>query len=471
MTGLRCAIAFIAAAFCLTGSTAHAFEPGRYGSVKLAEPPGEARGVVIYFSGRKGLSKTDDTAAQAIAKSGALVAEVDSRKYLSRLDKLKEKCYWLVYDTELLARQLERERPLPTYLTPIVAGVGEGGTLAELNLAQAPAVTIAGAVSIDPAEIIASRRPICSDLPPTARRGGFSYGAPKKLPGFWIVGLTHHARRANREYIMKLRHEGAPIDFHEIPRGMATGDALRSFIEPHLATPRPAVAKLPANTAPAIDISALPLTEQPVDHPSKLMAILLSGDGGWRDLDKTIAEDLQQQGVPVVGLDTLRYFWSKKTPQQTADVVSALIQTFMAKWHSDEVALIGYSFGADVIPFAYNRLPASLRDHVVLIALLGLSKSADFEISVRGWLGEPPGPDALPVLPQATKIPPQLIQCFYGQDETDTACPQLAQLGAETFRRNGAHHYDGNYGALADAILAGFKKRAAVPYKSESASD
>ena len=114
------------------------------------------------------------------------------------------------------------------------------------------------------------------------------------------------------------------------------------------------------------------------------------------------------------------------------------------------------------MPFAYNLLPPSLRDHVVLISLLGLSKSADFEISVRGWLGEPPGSDALPVLPQATKIPAHLIQCFYGQDETDTACPQLAQLGAETFRRNGAHHYDGNYGALADAILAGFKKRAGV---------
>ena len=460
MTGLRCAIAFIAAAFCLCASIAHAFEPGRYGSVKLAEPTGEARGVVIYFSGPKGLSKADETAAQAMAKGGALVAEIDSRKYLSRLDKLNEKCHELVYDTELLTRQLERERRLQSYVTPIVAGVGEGGTLAELNLIQAPAVTIAGAVSLDPAETIASRQPICSDLPTTARRGGYRYGAPKKLPGFWIVGLTPKVHKADREYIMKLRHEGAPIDLHEMPPSMATGDALRSLIEPYLAKPGPAVTKIPTNTAPTVDISALPLAELPVGHPSKLMAILLSGDGGWRDLDKTIAEDLQQQGVPVVGLDTLRYFWSKKTPQQTADVVAALIQTFMTKWHADKVALVGYSFGADVMPFAYNLLPPSLRDHVVLISLLGLSKSADFEISVRGWLGEPPGSDALPVLPQATKIPARLIQCFYGQDETDTACPALAQLGAETFRRNGAHHYDGNYGALADAILAGLKRRA-----------
>ena len=28
----------------------------------------------------------------------------------------------------------------------------------------------------------------------------------------------------------------------------------------------------------------------------------------------------------------------------------------MASWHAGEVALIGYSFGADVMPFAYNCL-------------------------------------------------------------------------------------------------------------------
>ena len=465
MIGLRRALAFIAAAFCLSASTAYAFEPGRYGSVKLAEPTGEARGVVIFFSGRKGLSAADETAAQAMAKGGALVAEVDSRKYLRRLDKLNEKCHALVYDTELLSRQLQRERRFPNYLTPIVAGVGEGGTLAEMNVVEAPAATIAGAVSLDPSETIASGRPICSDLSTTARRGGFRYGAPKKLPGFWIVGLTHQVRRTDRDYVMRLRQEGAPFDLHEMPRGVTMGDAMRSLIEPHLAMLRPAVTKTFTNIPKAADISGLPLAELPVDHPSKLMAVLLSGDGGWRDLDKTIAEDLQQQGIPVVGLDSLRYFWSKKTVEQTADVVAALIQTFTAKWHADKVALVGYSFGADVMPFVYNRLPQNLREHVVLVALLGLSKSADFEISVRGWLGEPPGADALPVLPQATKIPSRLMMCFYGQNETDTACPALADRGVETFRRNGGHHYDGNYGALAEAILAGFKERAGLSSK------
>ncbi len=465
MIGLRRAFAVIAVLCCLAASPAPPLDVGRYGSIKVAEPPGRPRGVVIFFSGRKGLSPADETSAQAMAKGGALVAEVDSRKYLSHLDKRNEKCHELVDDADWLSRQLQRERRFSNYLTPTVAGIAEGGTLAELILAEAPSATIAGAVSLDPSETIVSRRPICSDLLTTVRRGGFRYGAPKRLPGYWTVGLTHQMRRADREYIMRLHHQGAPIDLNEIAAGVTAGDALRSLIEPHLEMPKPSVTNIPT----VADISGLPLAELSVDHPSRLMAVLLSGDGGWRDIDKTVAEDLQRQGIPVVGLDSLRYFWSKKTPEQTASVVAALIQTFMGRWHADKVALIGYSFGADVMPFAYNRLPQNLRPHVVMIALLGFSKSADFEISVGGWLGEPMGA-ALPVLPEVMKIPAQLIQCFYGQDETDTACPTLAPRGVETFRRNGGHHFDGDYAAVAELILAGFKQRAGLSASRKTAA-
>ena len=360
---------------------------GVMASVKLAEPTGEARGVVIYFSGRKGLSKADDAAAQAIAKGGALVAEIDSQEYLRRLDKLKEKCHWLVYDTELLTRQLERERRLPTYLTPIVAGVGEGGTLAAIELGPGSRGHNCGC-RVDRSR--GDNRQQAADLFRPAHDGAqrriqlrCSEKITRLLDSRIDAPRPRSGSRIHHEAASRRRADRSARDASK--RGM--GDALRSLIEPHLAKPGPAVTKIPTNSAPTVDISALPLTELPVDQPSKLMAILLSGDGGWRDLDKTIAEDLQQQGIPVVGFDTLRYFWSKKTPQQTADVVAALIQTFMTKWHADKVALIGYSFGADVMPFAYNLLPPSLRDHVVLISLLGLSKSADFEISVRGWLG------------------------------------------------------------------------------------
>ena len=91
-------------------------------------------------------------------------------------------------------------------------------------------------------------------------------------------------------------------------------------------------------------IDELPLIVLPASSPSRLMAIFFSGDGGWRDIDKTIGENLQSLGVSVVGWDSVRYFWTKKTPEQTASDLSSVLLAYSAKWHADRVALIGFSF-------------------------------------------------------------------------------------------------------------------------------
>ena len=48
------------------------------------------------------------------------------------------------------------------------------------------------------------------------------------------------------------------------------------------------------------------------------------GDGGWRDLDKTMGEWMAQQGVHVVGFDALRYFRSKRRPEEFAADLAAI---------------------------------------------------------------------------------------------------------------------------------------------------
>ncbi len=208
----------------------------------------------------------------------------------------------------------------------------------------------------------------------------------------------------------------------------------------------------------ASDVADLPLIELPAEKPSDLMAVVLSGDGGWRDIDMNLAEDLRKAGVPVIGWDALRYFWREKTADGTAEDLAAVMQIYMAKWQASRVALIGYSFGADVLPFAYNRLPPDLQGHVVQLSLLGFADRADFEITMTGWLGAPPSADALPVAPELAHIPPGMIQCFYGADEEDSDCPSLAK-GAEIVKKQGGHHFDGDYAGLAQDILAGLQRR------------
>jgi type IV secretory pathway VirJ component len=459
MTRTALAIGAIIALCGLAASCSHYVASGPYGRVKIAQPAGQADSVIILFSDRNGITQADDVTAQSMAEAGALVVEVNSTTYLSRLDQRHEKCHNLESDVDWFSRELQRKYHFTNYFTPMVAGIGEGGTLAAMALAEAPAVTIAGAVSLNPSATVTSQRPICTQLPIVSTPSGLRYTPPKRFPGFWLVGITSNASNATRDYVMAALHAGVPIELHDFAAPTTAADALRSLIRRYLA-------KAKANET---QITALPLNLLPVERPSKVMAVVLSGDGGWRDLDKTIAEDLQHQGVPAIGWDSLRYFWRKRTPQQTANDLAAVLNTFMAEWHAREIALIGYSFGADVLPFVYNRLPSTLRSRVVLIALLGFAKSADFEIQVYGWLGLPPGPKALPVSPELAKIPPALIQCFYGEEEGDTACPQLASQGVEVIRTPGGHHFDGHYTALADRILDGLKRRTAIAQSKSSA--
>jgi len=426
---------------------------GRFGSVHVVEPVGPVAGMVILFSDGAGWDAAAGAAATALAAKGALVAGVDTAGYRRTLDAAGKGCHDLVSDAETTSRSLQRARGYTTYHTPILAGSGEGGTLAAVILAQAPDATLAGAVSLDPTVAINTRQPLCAGAPPTPiSGGGFAYGAVPALPGFWTVGFSASAPPDRAAHIAAVKAAGMPVEIAAVPAAASQAAALVALVEPHLR----------AEIESDADVAGLPLIELPASTPQAggLLAVILSGDGGWRDLDKSIAEQLSQEGVNAIGWDSLRYFWGRKTPEQIAHDLHRVIATYTAKWHTQKVLLVGYSFGADVLPFAYDRLSAADRARVVQISLLGFSKAADFEISLTGWLGAPPTASALPVEPALANIKPGLIQCFYGEEEDDTACPSLAARGSEIIRTTGGHHFDGDYGALAKRILDGGRRRA-----------
>ena len=240
------------------------------------------------------------------------------------------------------------------------------------------------------------------------------------------------------------------IDRHDIPASTSDADALVELVAPHLAVPATDVAAASLN---------LPLVEMPAAAPNGTLAVVVSGDGGWRDIDQQVAAALQKAGVSVVGWDALHYFWHRKSPNDFGRDLAAVLHDYDARWRPKRVMLIGYSFGADVLPFGFNRLPPSLKARVSMISLLGLGTAADFEIRVTGWLGASASAQALPEAPEMDTIPGALVQCFYGEDEDDSACPNLARRGAEVIKTPGAHHFGGDYAALAQQILVGLRRR------------
>ncbi len=439
------------AALCACSPDQKKVDGGRFGEVRVTKPSGTERGLVVVFSNAKGWTGVDDDAARALAKSGAVVIGVDTKTYLQNLAKTTDERLYLVNDVFDLSQQLQRDMGSSTYLMPALAGFGEGGTLAELILTQAPPATLLGAVSIDPSARVELAHPLSAEPPARPRyHEDLQPDAVAKLPGFWSVGLTPNAPADGRERVQRLRQGGMSVDLQDVPSSTTPAEALASLMVPHLQ---------PAPTKRSLDLS-LPLVELPVGQNSDLMAIMLSGDGGWADIDRTIAEDLQRDGVPVVGWDSLKYFWSRKTPDQTAKDLASVISAYTAAWHVPKVVLIGYSLGADVLSFAYNRLPEAQKQHVVLVSLLAVEKKADFAVTVTGWLQlQASGSDALPTAPEIAKIPPLPIQCFYGEEEKHTVCPDVAgTAGVTIIKTTGAHHFDGDYKALELKILAAARK-------------
>jgi phosphatidylglycerol lysyltransferase len=438
-------LAIAATAMLTPCRPAWAIETGNLGDVRQINPVGAMRGLVVLFSDARGWSSVSDDTAAALARDGALVVGVDLPAYLQRLQPLAgQTCHNVVGDIESISRQIQRERGSTSYRTPIVAGIGEGGALAAIILAQAPAATIAGAVSYDPTISVHSRIPLCSATS-AEPGGGFAYGPWGSLPGFWMVAFPASGDTPGRQRIAALKAAGTPVDVSNAAGGAA--EVLAALLHPHLAP-----------ITPTAGIGNLPLVELPAEPRGPLLAIVLSGDGGWRDVDRSIAQKLQSDGVSVVGWDSLRYFWSKKSPEQTARDLGAVIDTYTSRWGASKIALIGYSFGADVLPFAYDHLSPEAKVRVVQLSLLGFAPAADFEITVSGWLGAAPGKDALPTEPALVPIDPAMVQCFYGANEDDSACPLLTGK-AEVIRVPGGHHFDHDYGALARSILEGFRRR------------
>jgi type IV secretory pathway VirJ component len=205
------------------------------------------------------------------------------------------------------------------------------------------------------------------------------------------------------------------------------------------------------------DTPGMPVIEVPAGQASDTLTLFLSGDGGWRDLDRDVAGEMAKLGYPVVGIDTLRYYWKHKSPEESANDLAELMQHYRQKWGIKRFVLTGYSFGADVLPATYNKLPADEQKRVDAIILLAFARSGSFEIEVEGWLGNA-GKEA-PTGAEMAKLPAAKVLCVYGLEEIDEAgCTEATAVG-EKLELPGGHHFDENYPALAKRIVDAIVKR------------
>jgi type IV secretory pathway VirJ component len=208
-----------------------------------------------------------------------------------------------------------------------------------------------------------------------------------------------------------------------------------------------------AATATSAATPKLPLIEVAATRgTSDTLVVFFSGDGGWAAIDREISKVLADDGMPVVGLNALQYFWTKRTPDTASSDLESIIARYLGQWHKSRVVLAGYSRGADVLPAMISRLPVETRTKIRAIVLLGPSPKVEFEFHVGDWLHDTSA--GLPVKPEVAKLAPAHILCVYGESDHDSLCPALkSQPGVNVVVLKGAHHFDGGYANLGRLIV------------------
>lgn len=212
----------------------------------------------------------------------------------------------------------------------------------------------------------------------------------------------------------------------------------------------------PANPADT-SVRGLPLTEVKARRPGDAVAVFLTGDGGFAELDREVAGVLADSGISVVALDTRAYLWRQRTPDETARDVASIARHYSALWHRDQVVIAGYSHGANLVPFVAERLPSDLAPRVVLYAMLGLGPGASFQFHFADLFRDIRRPTDLPVMPQLHKLRGRPMLCIYGADEGASSCRDADSALVTRHALPGDHHFNRAYrqiGAIiANAIL------------------
>lgn len=413
--------------------------------------------VVLFVSGDGGWKLGVVGMARALASLDSLVAGIDIIHYLKQLEASGEPCSYPVSDFEALGQFLQKKLNFPDYTHPILVGYSSGATLVYSTLVQSPPGTFQAALSMGFCpDLPLAAKPMCRgyglEWGPGLKGKGYSFPPAKTLEDPWVcfqgdIDQVCHPE-AVRNFVKEVPNgrivllpkvgHGFSVEKNWMPRFKKT--------DLDLAAEKSAPQALPAF------LSDLPLIEAPAKYPTtRILSVIVTGDGGWTGLDRGIASVLAGEGISVVGLNSMKYFWQKRTPEETGKDLKQIIDYYTTVWKAPKVLLIGFSTGADVVPFMVNRVPKDTQSRISMVCLLAPGLEEDFEFHIMELFGKES--KGLPVTPEIENLPVPKVLCFYGSEDKEISCRQVNRPNVRNIETEGGHHFGRDYKKLARIIL------------------
>ena len=196
-------------------------------------------------------------------------------------------------------------------------------------------------------------------------------------------------------------------------------------------------------------IRHLPTKESVSTGNCDYYVIFLTGDFGFMNFDKAIVHYLNVKNVSVVVLNSKNYFRSAKSPVQLGHDLGSIINQYNRKWNQHKVILMGYSMGAEVIPFAVNHLDEKFRLQLMDIILIAPGQKAIFRLKPTDYLfEEKKGTD---IYTELVKMKAQRSYIICDDSPYSIRRKNLDGVSDHDFL-GGGHHFGHNYMLLSKLI-------------------
>lgn len=139
---------------------------------------------------------------------------------------------------------------------------------------------------------------------------------------------------------------------------------------------------------PAVRGLPLVAVESAPETDADRFVVWMSGDGGWNGMERDTTKLLAHRGLPTVALNSLRYFWRHRSPEETARAVDRMVRAYSQRWTRPNFTLVGFSFGANLAPLVVERLSPDVRERLRSVALLSPTQHASYHVGFHSWLGD-----------------------------------------------------------------------------------
>jgi len=427
--------------------------------------------VVILVSGNDGWNKKLENIAKTIKSQGALVIGVDLKKYLQKQNDTGSKCIYPAGNFESMSMNIQKRYKFKQYHRPILVGYSTGASFVYAVLAQAPSETFKGAITFGFSPEITTKNALCEEnglrSHPLKKTGKYYLEPSSQLKEPFIVlqGMIGQSQTNTdiKKYIESVASGELVLlpnighDFSDIQNWLPQFISAYDKIKVHVS-----IEKQPneRETAQATNVvpykSDMPLTIMSSTAKEKLpLVFFISGDGGWKTFEHEICKNLAENGMPSIGLDALKYFWNEKQPKQVAEAMSGAITHYMKQWDRNSFVLVGYSFGASIVPFIANNFTPALKDNIKGIFCFSPDKTGDFEIHIADMLSFD-RIEKYDVLNELKLISALKPVCVFGSKEDADLQKLFLDKGFKVENLPGEHHFNNDYNAIAEIILKDF---------------